>query len=208
MGVKTHSRLRPADRENQLLELGMRHFLARSYEAINLDEVAEEAGVSKGLLYHYFPTKRAFYMACLRRAVDQLSRVTEPEPGLPAPEQLRGGLTRYLEYVEDHAEAYQAVLRGAIGSDPEVAAIADGFRATMYERIAASLPAPPSREAELALKGWIGFVEAVSLDWAGRRQPSRSALVERLAGELPHLLRTWDEGGPRPSPTTSPRAAS
>jgi AcrR family transcriptional regulator len=191
MGVRTHSRLRPADRQNQLLELGMRHFLARSYEAINLDEVAEEAGVSKGLLYHYFPTKRAFYMACLRRAVDELSRVTEPEPGLPPQQQLQEALARYLGYVEDHAEAYQAVLRGAIGSDAEVAAITDGFRATMYQRIAASLPAPPSREVELAIKGWIGFVEAVSLDWTGRRRPARSALVGRLADELAHLLRAW-----------------
>jgi AcrR family transcriptional regulator len=204
MSVKTHSRLRPADRENQLLELGMRHFLARSYEEISLDEVADEAGVSKGLLYHYFPTKRAYYMACLRRAVDELSRVTEPQPGLPPQEQLRVGLTHYLEYVEDNADAFQAVLRGAIGSDPEVAAITDGFRATMYQRIAASLPGAPSRQLELAVKGWIGFVEAVSLDWAGRRRPERAVLVELLSGELAHVLRAWEdnpEGEARLAPT-------
>src|SRR5205823_11378021 len=166
MSVRTHVRLRPAHRRSQLLELGMRHFLARSYESISLEQVAEEAGVSKGLLYHYFPTKRAFYMACLRHAIEDLSRVTEPRPGLSPQDQLREGLTGYLEYVEDHAAAYQAVLRGAIGSDPEVAAIADGFRATMYERIVAPIPeAELARELRLAVKGWIGFVEAVSLEW-------------------------------------------
>jgi AcrR family transcriptional regulator len=195
--VKTHSRLRPDQRQNQLLELGMRHFLARSYEAISLDEVAEEAGVSKGLLYHYFPTKRAFYMACLRRAVEELRGVTEPAPGLPPADQLRRGLTNYLAYVESHIEPYNAVLRGAIGSDPEVAAIADGFRAAMYSRIAESLPGPPSRKLELAIKGWIGFVEAVSLDWSRRRRPSRALLVELLSEELERLLRVWSSSPPR-----------
>jgi len=185
-------RLRPADRRSQLLELGMRHFLIRSYESISLDEVADEAGVSKGLLYHYFPTKRAFYMACLRGAVGELSRVTEPRPGLAPDEQLRAALAGYLAYVEDHAAAYEAVLRGAIGNDPEVAAIADGLRDTMYERIVSALPdREPAPQLQLAVKGWIGLVEAVSLGWALRRRPRRSLLVDLLAGELQHLLQTW-----------------
>ena len=148
--------------------------------------------MSKGLLYHYFPTKRAFYMACLRHAIEDLRRVTEPRPGLSPQDQLREGLTGYLEYVEDHAAAYQAVLRGAIGSDPEVAAIADGFRATMYERIVAPIPeAELARELRLAVKGWIGFVEAVSLEWVAHRRPRRAVLVDLLTSELAHLLQTW-----------------
>jgi hypothetical protein len=41
------------------------------------------------------------------------------------------------------------------------------------------------------VKGWIGLVEAVSRDWAGRRRPDRSVLVELLTAELEHMLRTW-----------------
>src|SRR5207249_12059186 len=105
---------------------------------------------------------------------------------------LRGGLTGYHEYVEGHAAAYQAVRRGASGSDPEVGAIADGFRATMYERIVAPIrEAELARELRLAVKGWIGFVEAVSLEWVAHRRPRRAVLVDLLKSELAHLLQTW-----------------
>jgi AcrR family transcriptional regulator len=198
MAVRAHHRLTPGVRRVQLLELGKRHFLNRPYEAISLDQVAEEAGVSKGLLYHYFATKREFYMACLREAVAELSAATEPPLDLPPDEQLRAGLDGYLRYVEEHADAWQAVLRGSIGSDPEVAAIADGFRETMFRRILAAAPeasVPPG--LRLAVKGWIGFVEAVSLEWAARRTPVRARLVDLLAGELAHLLDRWSENWAR-----------
>jgi AcrR family transcriptional regulator len=194
MAVRTHVRLTPDLRRSQLLEFGRRHFLARPYEAISLDDVAEEAGVSKGLLYHYFATKRDFYMACLRSSVEELRRVTEPPPA-PPHEQLRLGLDAYLRHVEENADAWQAVLRGSIGCDPEVSAIADGFRETMFRRIVAALPdGQPSREVELAVKGWIGLVEAISLEWASRHQPARAQLVELLARELAHMLATWPDG--------------
>jgi AcrR family transcriptional regulator len=101
---------------------------------------------------------------------------------------LRAALDAYLRYVEDHAAAYQAVLRGSIGSDPEVAAITDGFREAIYRRIASALPPDPPRLLRLAITGWIGFVEAISLAWAESRSPSREALVDLLARELDHLV--------------------
>lgn len=194
MALRSHLRLPPDARRRQLLDFGKRHFLNRPYEAISLDRVAEEAGVSKGLLYHYFPTKREYYMACLHEAVAELTRMTEPPLDMPPAEQLRRGLDGYLRYVEENADAWQAVLRGSIGSDSEVAAIADGFRETMFRRILAAVPeaqVPPV--LRLAVKGWIGFVEAVSLQWAARRAPARTVLVELLAVELAHLLESWSE---------------
>jgi AcrR family transcriptional regulator len=192
-------RLSHDDRRAQLLELGKRHFLARPYESISMDEVAEEARVSKGLLYHYFPTKREFYMACLRSAIDELLAVTQPVADAAPDVTLRGAIDGYLRYVEEHATAYQAVLRGSIGSDPEVSAIADGFREAIYRRIAAALPEPPGPLLGLAIKGWIGFVEAVSLAWAPTRHPPRAVLVDLLAGELAHVLQA--SGG---APLTPP----
>ena len=194
MALRAHLRLRPDARRRQLLEFGQRHFLTRPYEAISLDQVAEEAGVSKGLLYHYFATERDYHMACLHAAVAELTRMTEPPPDSLPEQQLRAGLDGYLRYVEENSDAWQAVLRGSIGSDPEVSAIADGFRETMFRRILSAAPeaSPPAR-LRLAVKGWIGFVEAVSLDWAARRSPSRPVLVELLAAELAHLLESWSE---------------
>ena len=59
-------------RRRQLLALGTALFGSRPYDEVSIDEVARTAGISKGLLYHYFPTKRDFYVATVREAAAEL----------------------------------------------------------------------------------------------------------------------------------------
>src|SRR5215469_2622841 len=74
------SRLDVDERRRQLVSLGLELFSTRAYDAVSIDELAREAGISKGLLYHYFPTKRDFYVATVREAAQQLlSRTSTPE---------------------------------------------------------------------------------------------------------------------------------
>lgn len=189
--MRAYARLAPGARRAQLLELGRRLFLERPYDDLGMEEVAELGGVSKGLLYHYFPTKREFYMAVLNSAVDEMIEIVTPQPGLAPEEQLRVALDGYMAYVEDHAAAYRAVLRGGIGSDPVVVAIADRFRDTAYALILTSAPGEVTGQLPLAIRGWIGFVEAVSLEWLRTRTPSRPVLVELLIETLTAALQRW-----------------
>ena len=168
--------------------------MERPYDELSMDEVAELGGVSKGLLYHYFPTKREFYMAVLNSAVDEMIELVQPQPGLEPEEQLRVALDGYLSYVEDHADAYRAVLRGGIGNDSAVVAIADRVRDTARALILASAPVEVTEEVRLAVRGWIGFVEAVSLEWVRTRTPSRAELVRLLTDTLTATLERWGEG--------------
>jgi AcrR family transcriptional regulator len=158
-----------------------------------MDDVALLGGVSKGLLYHYFPTKREFYMAVLNSAVDEMTEIVRPRPGLAPAEQLRVSLDGYMAYVEEHARAYTAVLRGGVGSDPEVVAIADRFRDTAYALILTAAPGPLTTELGLAIRGWVGFVEAVSLEWLKNPRPPRGDLVTLLIDTLTAALQIWGE---------------
>lgn len=186
-------RLSPDSRKAQLLELGIRLFSERPYDDFSMDDVAAEAGVSKGLLYHYFPSKRHFYMSALRKAVADMTTLTEPDRGLPVEEQLRRGLDVYLAYVEEHAAAYRAVLRGGIGSDPEVAAITEEFRSVTLRRLLRAIGAShPGPKVRVAIRGWIGLVEAASLDWLERRDLTRIELVEMLDAALPAVLQAMN----------------
>jgi AcrR family transcriptional regulator len=191
--VKAYARLTPATRRAQLLEVGKRVFLERPYEELSMDELAVLSGVSKGLLYHYFPTKREFYMAVLNAAVDEMIVIVNPRPGLAPAEQLRVALDGYLRYVDEHALSYQAVLRGGIGGDPDVVAIADRFRNAAYELILSQAP-DVTPLLGLAVRGWIGFVEAVSLEWLRTRRPARSEFVSLLIDTLTDALRVWGGG--------------
>src|SRR2546429_6237276 len=89
-------------RREQLMRVGLELFSTNSYDAVSIDEIAARAGISKGLLYHYFPSKREFYVAGVRAAAAQLRDVVEPDPELSPPERLRGPLEAYPDTARHH----------------------------------------------------------------------------------------------------------
>jgi len=186
------ARLDVDERRRQLVALGIELFAARSYDEVSIDELAREAGISKGLLYHYFPTKRDFYVATVREAARQLLERTATPTGMDPLERLRAGLDAYLGYVIEHAPAYAALLRSGIGADAEVARIVDETREAFVTRLVEGAPVE-GREplVRAALRGCVGFVEAATLEWIERRRGvSREALRRMLEQVVLRVLET------------------
>jgi len=184
------TRLEVDERRAQLLARGLECFSARAYDEVSIDEVAQAAGISKGLLYHYFPTKRDFYAASLREAARQLIEQTITDQTAPPLVRLARGLDAYLSFVEQRGRAYTALMRGGVGSDPEIAAILEETRALFAEHLLEGIPVErPGPLLRMACRGWIGFVEAMSLDWLERRDVDRSHLVSLLCGLVPEVVR-------------------
>ena len=184
--VRERARLGVDERRAQLLELGLQLFSDHSYDELGVDDIARAAGISKGLLYHYFPSKRDYYVEVVRRAANELLARTDGAPHAEVSvEALRGALDAYLDFVDQHARSYVALVRGGIGSDPEVVQLLEATRRTLTERIVSriSADAPPPL-LRLALRGWIGLVESASLDWLDRREVPR----EQLRGLLEQML--------------------
>lgn len=188
---EARSRLQVDERRAQLLELGLRLFSERAYAEVSIDDIAREAGVSKGLLYHYFGGKRDFYVACVQHAATQLVARTVPDPALPDAERARAGLEAYLDFVEGRAGAYTALMQSGLGNDPEVQAVLEAARATIVERmmVGAGLEAPRP-VFRLAARAWVGQVEAACLEWLQRREVPRDVLVRLLLGALFGTLTT------------------
>lgn len=182
---RERARLGVDERRSQLLELGLQLFSDHSYDELGIDDIARAAGISKGLLYHYFPSKRDYYVEVVRRAAGQLLERTDRAAGEVSVDALRGALDAYIDFVDQHARSYVALVRGGIGSDPEVVRLLEGTRKTLAERIVSriSADAPPPL-LQLALRGWIGLVEAASLDWLDRREVPR----EQLRGLFEQML--------------------
>jgi AcrR family transcriptional regulator len=190
-------------RRAQLLLLARRAFSDRSYDEVSIDDLAREAKISKGLLYHYFPTKRDLYVAGLREIADELvERINTVPTNLPPAERVRAGLDAYLDHINQHARAFVSLMRGGIGSDPEVAAVVEGVRTRLSERFLEGSPFKPLLEGnprfEVAVRGWIGFVEHATIDWCADPKLSRDELRDLLSQILlaimtavtPELLRT------------------
>lgn len=167
-------------RRQRLIEVGMNLFWDRPYEEVAIDDIAEAADISKGLLYYYFPTKHDFYAAVVQYAAEQLLRETEPDPTLEPAERLRASLNAYFAYVKRHAKAYVALLRGGIGVDAQIASIMDRVRQTYVQRLIQNIPdgealSPVQR---LALNGWVGFVEAISVAWLEQSEIDQEELCD------------------------------
>ena len=168
-----------------LLEHGLQLFSTRAYDEIAIDDIAATANVSKGLLYHYFGGKRDFYIEVLRLAARSLLEATAPDPSKsPA---MRGieGLSAYLKFVEEHEPAFTTLVKGGLGTDPEIARIVEHTRLAMVGRLMLELGLHEPRPAfRLALRSWVGGVEAASLDWLEQRDMTREQLVCLLLGQL------------------------
>ncbi len=181
------SRLPLDARRQQLLELGLALFSTRPFEEVSIDVIAQEAGISRGLLYHYFGNKRAFYVAVVEHAAELLLEALTFTPGAPPLELLRRGLEAYLTFVEERAEAYTAIFQGGSGADAEVLAVAQRTRETLIERIRRQLGLTDGQRSpllELALRGWIGSVEATCMAWVRRREVARPVLLVLLTQTL------------------------
>ena len=174
-------------RRAQLLALGLEVFARQPYDEVSIEDLAERAAISKGLLYHYFPTKRDYYAAVVREAARQLVTLTDLPEAMPPAQRLLEGLSRYLSFVERHAPAYSTLLRGGIGSDPEVAAVIEETRQALLHRILRGI-GEVDVTLRLTLRGWIGFVEATSLEWLDHRELDREAMLSLWASSLLRLL--------------------
>ncbi len=145
------------------------------YDRISIAQIAGAAGVSKGLLYHYFPTKDDYVVAVLEEASRELDELLALDPALTPLEQLDNGLSAFLEFVEQHAPAHTAIFRTRGAGEGNV--VRDALEAGRRKRIAFVVDSiaawttaelgrsPDSAALETAVQGWIFFVEGAALRW-------------------------------------------
>ena len=158
----------------------------RDYQQVDVADIAREAGVSVGLLYHYFPSKRDFYVVVAREATDRLLERTKADPRLPREAQLEATIKSYVDYLEELPAGFAAVHRGTIGADPEVRQIVEKYKRVQLGRLLRGLELKRGEKPalELAVRGWFGFVVDASLDWIEERQVTAEELQHLFAATL------------------------
>ena len=185
MAGPAYTRLGVDERRRRLLELGADLFTRHAYDELSMAKIAREAGISKALLYHYFPSKEAYFLATLEEKANELQQRTEPDPDLPPFEQLSASLDAYLGWIEENAGSYDKMIRNA-GAAPEVRALLDRVRTATAKRILAGLSpgGPPSPTLRTAIRGWLGFMDGACLDWVNHKDLDREVLHGLLVATL------------------------
>ncbi|MFG3441250.1 TetR/AcrR family transcriptional regulator [Nonomuraea sp. NPDC047897] len=194
---KPAERARPARRRltvdrrrEELMAAALELFSRRDAEDVSIDDVATAAGASRALVYHYFGGKQELYVAALRSAADQLESRLRPQLGGSPLQEVASGLTRYFDFVEEHAAGFAALLRGGPANRAgEVGEIVDGVRQRLSRRIQKQLGLErPSPVLRATMRAWIASVETAGLDWLDHRDIERPTLERMLVDQLVALL--------------------
>jgi AcrR family transcriptional regulator len=161
-------------------------------EDVAIDQIAKHAGISRGLLFHYFPSKRDFHLAVVEAAAQELLDRTAADHRRPVTDQLRASIEAFVGYLTDHRATYVSLVRGAAGGDTELQEIFDRTRTAFCERILQGLgaEAPVLPSVNAVVRGWVAFVDEVTIDWLSQPEPelSRSRLIDLLEKSLVALV--------------------
>jgi AcrR family transcriptional regulator len=196
--VTARRRLSPEDRRAELLALGAEVFGKRPYDEVRIDEIAERAGVSRALMYHYFPDKRAFFAAVVKDEADRLYEATAnlPPAGMTFFGEIRTGVLAYMAYHEQNPEAAWAAYVGLGRSDPVLLGIDDEVMNRQLDhimtRISEFVSALPGqtlepdvdRDLRVIIHGWL----ALTFEICRRRIMDPSTDADRLANACAHAL--------------------
>lgn len=178
----------PEDRRRQLIGIGLRMLAERPIQQLSVDAVAAEAGISRGLLFHYFATKADFYDAVLGAAVRRTLRNTAPDDGVDAETALRQLVERFYDQVDRRRESYLALVFGN-GALPLGGGRVESVRGLFADRVLGILGAP--EPARPVVHAWFAYVEDRALQWSGtpkRRRPPEAGEVEHAIAALHALI--------------------
>jgi AcrR family transcriptional regulator len=189
--VSPVKRLPRAVREQQMLDAAVRVFSKRGFHAASMDEIAEQAGISKPMVYAYLGAKEDLFIACLRREAVRLIEAVTAAAGAGGPpaanrpdEQLWRGLRAFFGFVGAHRDGWTVLYRQARGQEPFSGEVAQ-MRARMAEAIAVLLgravaavgQRASERDLEVMAYALVGASESLA-DWLADRpaeDPERAA---------------------------------
>jgi AcrR family transcriptional regulator len=184
MSEPAYSRMNVDERRRQLLDLGAELFARNAYDELSMAAIAREAGISKALLYHYFPSKSDYFQATVAAAAEDVARRTTPDPDLPPLQALTASLDAFLAWIEQNEMAYRKLMQGATGA-AEVRDLVAGVREQTAQRLLGGLAdGEPSPAVRTAVHGWLGYMDAACLDWLEHRDMNREELRNLLLGSL------------------------
>jgi AcrR family transcriptional regulator len=189
-----YSRLEADERRGQILAAARDAFAGAGLAGTSMAQIAGAAGVTRGLLNHYFGTKRVLYLAVVEELAAELRNLVRTDlEDLPVEQLVERNASSWLDSVERNRELWRAVLGvEAIGADPEVEAIMATARDEVVERMAANQAGggPPSDELRLVLRVYLGAAEAGAREWALRGRATREQVHAVLVGTLLAMVGT------------------
>ena len=189
-----YSRLDPGQRREQILDAANALFAERTYDEVSVEDIASSAGVTRGLVHHYFGGRKQVYIALLQR----LGAVREeqlPRPvGRSARARVADSVSRWLDWTEANRTIWLATIaRGEDIADPDIRAVVLDLVRRAVALVAAhhtDLAEQDSPRLRYALECWTGLNRAATRRWL-QNEATREATHQLIASTLEHVLHTF-----------------
>jgi len=190
---RTFQRLDPATRRDQILDAANALFAERGYEEVTIGDVAQNAGVARGLVHHYFGGRKEVYVALVERLTAGREEGLQPSVGRSARARVENSVSRWLDWTEANRTMYLGTIApGEDIADPDVRRVVGELVHRAVAQVAALHAdiAEDSPRLRHALECWTGLNRAATRRWL-RGEATREATHELLASTLEHVLRTF-----------------
>ena len=174
-------RLSADERRRQLVAIGLAKIVEKPIQDLPMDDIAAEAGISRGLLFHYFPTKTDFYLACIAAAGRRRLRTTAPDEDLSGEGQVEQVTRLMVEQIERRRDFYLALVHGHAVADPRASEVMDSVRDGSTDRVVRALGVP-ERQRDV-VRAWWAYTEERALTWSAVPTGERPVSLERLVAE-------------------------
>jgi len=181
-------RLEPDARREQILQCAIRLFGERPYAAVSTIDIAREAGIARGLLNHYFGTKRDLYLVVVRQMVlpEEVDLVV-PD-GATLDERVDICVEWFLDAVGEHGKTFVAVTGAeGVGDDPEIEKImfeADNVAAQRVLEAMGLGESPHNEQQRAVIRAYGGMAKAAVREWIRHGSLSRAELKVLLGATL------------------------
>lgn len=190
-------RLEPDQRRRQILRSAIELFGERSYASVSTTELADRAGVGRGLIHHYFGTKRELYLEVVRSMVEMAPIPPGQLPTGSLPKRIDVSVNHFLDLISKDSKTWLAVIGAeGLGPDDEVAAIihtADRHSADLLATSLGIRPGEPGRELLVTMiQSWGGLAKAGGRNWLQSGTLTRAQLHALLCCTLQALVeKAW-----------------
>jgi AcrR family transcriptional regulator len=203
VATRSRARLPPATRREEILDVAARLFAERGYAAVSASEVARHAGITPGLLHHYFGGKRGLFETLVERLGPQIIETIRVDSQRTVRVRTRSFAASWLKWIDANRQIWLATA----GLDEnlveaELRAIVDGIRERGIDSLIADYPATLSDEPQirLMLRSFLAFNRVVVHSWLNG-DTSRTDAERLLADTLHSLITTVAPKLNRPAPT-------
>jgi len=190
------ARLSPEERRAQLIATGVNFLAEHTLDELSMEVLAQQAGVSRPLLFHYFDTKQGMHLAVVTMARDSLLHASEPRADLPPRERVRDTLLRIAGFVQQHKSTFHSLVRGVASGDPAVRRVVDESRELNAQRLLDAfieLGIPDSPALRIALRSWVAFTEETLVSLVIERDTDPEQVVRFLESTLDGVVAATDD---------------